>query len=168
MSVMSKYMELCLAPARNESRSCHYTKGRPYCRSSPPTGPGAIKKFFLLETSNHATPNELIGTLVINEHAYQSYPVVVKVASTKRESDRLYQEYSKHLLFSKESMRKQNVMIQKPYGLFQRMENRNVESILLLEYAGGPVACISDLISHQKYVTFTYCSYFMLNGYQYH
>lgn len=147
---MSKYVELCLAPATNESRSFHYIKGRPYCRSSAP--PGAKKKFFFLETNDHATPNELIGILIINEHNYKLCPVVVKVASGKLESRRLFNEYTKHTLFSKESMRKQGVMIQKTYGLFQRMENRNLESILLLEYVGTPVACISKLVSNQKCV----------------
>ncbi|KAF8344554.1 hypothetical protein F5887DRAFT_263869 [Amanita rubescens] len=97
MSVIYRYIELCLAPARNESRSFHYTEGRP-CRRSPH---GAKKKSSPLETSGHTTRNELTGTLIINDDAYQLYSVVVKVASTKRESERLYQEYSKHMLFRK-------------------------------------------------------------------
>ncbi len=157
---MSKYVELCLAPATNESRSFHYIQGRPYRRTSPPSG--VEKKFFFLETSHHATPNELIGTLIINEHIYKWCPVVVKVASGKLEGRRLFNEYIKHTLFSKESMRKQGILIQKPYGLFQRMENGNLESILLLEDGGKPVACISSLVSHQRYVSFNYCSYLML------
>ena len=141
-------MELCLSPARNESRSFHYIGARPYRRNSIPTG--AQNKFFFLETSGHKTPNELIGTLMINEHDYQSSPAVVKVACEERDRRRLFNEY-RHLIYF--STRK-NVMVQKVYGLFTMIKGGVKQTILLLEYVGEPVLHLNRLTLYQEYVMF--------------
>lgn len=141
---MSTYMELCLAPARNESRNFHYIGERPYRRNSVPTS--AQNKFFFLETSGHTAPNELIGTLMINEHDYQSHPVVVKVACEERDRRRLSNECH-HLAYF--SMRK-NATVQKVYGVFTMIKDKIKQTILLLEYVGEPVLYLNRLTLPQQ------------------
>lgn len=142
-------MELCLAPARNKSGSFNYVGNKPYRRSTLPAL--AEEKFFFLETRHHTSPNELIGFLYVGEHIYQSWPVVIKVASGRDATKQLYKEYCNHTHLT--AKRKQDVMVQKPYGLFTR-EEKTAQSILLLEYVGKPVPVerLKYLTSRQQYV----------------
>lgn len=125
-------MDLCLAPARNESRSFNYISNEPYRRSTLPIK--AEEKFFFLETRDHTSPNELIGFLYHGKHTYRSWPVVIKVASGRNATKQLYKEYRNHTHLT--ATRKQDVMVQKAYGLFTK---NTTQSILLLEYVGQPV-----------------------------
>ena len=147
-------MDLCLAPARNESRSFNYASKRPYRRSTVPDN--AEEKFFFLETRDHTSPNELIGFLYVEEHTYRLWPVVIKVASGRNAAKQLYKEYSNHADLT--AKRKQNVMVQKTYGLFTKEAGKKtIQSILLLEYVGQPVPLerFKHLTSDQQYVILT-------------
>lgn len=146
-------MDLCLAPARNESRSFNYVSNKPYRRSTLPVGDE--EKFFFLETRDHTSPNELIGFLYVGEHTYQSWPVVIKVASGQNATKQLYKEYRNHTDLT--AKRKPDVMVQKAYGLFTRGGKMNAQSILLLEYVGKPVPVerLKCLTSRQQYVILT-------------
>ena len=147
-------MDLCLAPARNESRRFDYISNRPYRRSTLPVN--AAEKFFYLETRDHTSPNQLIGFLYLGEHTYRSWPVVIKVASGRNATKQLYKEYSNHAHLT--AKRKEDVMVQKAYGLFTKeVGKKTTQSILLLEYVGQPVPLerFKYLTSDQQYVILT-------------
>jgi hypothetical protein len=146
-------MELCLAPARNESRSFHYIEARPYRRNTVPRV-GAQNKFFFLETGGHRAPNELIGTLMINEHDYPQ-SVVVKVACEERDRRRLANECRYLMHFSK----RRNATFPKVYGQFTMIKDGIKQTILLLEYVGEPVLYLNRLTLSQQYVMFNYWSH---------
>ncbi|KAF8344566.1 hypothetical protein F5887DRAFT_1203828 [Amanita rubescens] len=153
--IVCKYMELCLAPAKKGNTI--YKSNRPYRRIRSPFQ--AKEKFFFLETSDDTDSNELIGTLSIGQHTYQSWPVVIKVANGQKDTQQLLKEYRNHVHLS--ALPEQAVMFQKTYGLFTlrcddedesyaNVIGKAAHAILLLEYVGKPVKRLKHLTPNQQ------------------
>jgi hypothetical protein len=164
-------MDLCLAPAKKGSGNVSYKSHRPYRRILSPVN--AEEKFLFLETSDDTNENELIGTLSTGGHTYQSWPVVIKVANGRKNTQQLMKEYRNHVHLS--MLPGQGpVMIQKTYGFFtlkrdeddesRTVKENAVHAILLLEYVGKPVERLNSLTPNQQSVIYTVLIWFQTDS----
>ena len=144
-------MELCLGTTKKGSGKIMYKSNEPYRRIRLPVNADE-ERFFYLETRGDTDSNVFIGKLYAGGHSYPSWPVVIKVASGRKNTQQLMKEYRNHELLS--SLPGKAVMIPKTYGFFTLERGKTVHSILLLQYVGKPVKRLKDLTVFQRYVIY--------------